>query len=567
VIGRAIFLVILASGGCGPRVRFVPGDDCELNTDCTAPLVCRLGRCRVECREMRDCPAGLTCVRDREGLGACQLEDETHCTLTSDCPEPLVCHFQRCANACVNDRDCPPGARCIDEAGHLGCRDTDQMECIRHSDCMDDEHLICAVDHRCRAPCRVDRDCRDGLLCDTSMSVSQCVPMLPDAGPRDGGMDGGIDLDAGMSMAVAPSPIGGGGGDSSCALRGGTLYCWGDNTLGQVGVGTLGNPGGNPYAPTRPTGLTSVTLLGVGANHACALNAGEIFCWGQNDAGQVGLAASAGVATPTRVAGISGTVTALAAGNSHSCAIADGQLYCWGNNTNGQLGDGTRTSRHTPMPVVGLSAAPSTVNARAFSTCTVLANNTIECFGANDQGQLGNGGVGASVMTPTMVGTITDAIQVSLGSTHGCALHAGGTVSCWGDNTLAQLGATPGTIPSSRTPRAVTLSETVTEIASGGAHTCARSATSIWCWGANDVGQCAQSPASSPMCGISCYPTATAVSAVAGAIHVGAGDSHTCAQIDATNFSCWGNNSGGQLGNGTTTPGTRSTPGAVGPWS
>lgn len=181
-------LICLSSWGCGGRPMFEPGEECELNTECVAPLVCRLGRCRIECRAQRDCSAGLDCVRDEDKLGACQLEEEASCTLASECPDILVCRHGRCTNACEADVDCPPGARCDeDESGMLGCRDVAGRECMLNSDCVD-AGLICAPDGRCREPCRADRDCRDGAICDTVVSPTVCVPPEPDAG-SDGGAD------------------------------------------------------------------------------------------------------------------------------------------------------------------------------------------------------------------------------------------------------------------------------------------------------------------------------------------------------------------------------------------
>ncbi|MEZ4315848.1 MAG: hypothetical protein R3F61_00015, partial [Myxococcota bacterium] len=278
----------LLATACSARPSFDPGGECELNTECAAHLVCRLGRCRVECREERDCSIGLECVRDPAGLGACTLPEEAECALSSECPAFLVCRFGRCTNACENDVDCPPGARCeTDDSGMPGCRDVADTECALNSDC--DAPYICAPDRRCREECRTDRDCRDGTVCLDTMSPTMCgfPPDGVDAGPADGGTDagdtdaGGMDAgmvdagmvdagmvdagsDAGMMAAAPPAPpLMGGGLGHTCAARSPTdLRCWGLDTDGQIGNGTTTPSVTVPYA----LGLSGVTIATGGAS-------------------------------------------------------------------------------------------------------------------------------------------------------------------------------------------------------------------------------------------------------------------------------------------------------------
>ena len=154
----------------------VLGGGCVLNSDCADPLVCRLELCRRQCVSSRDCGAGLLCLNIGEAeSGACQLPEERSCALTSDCTAGLACNFGTCTTACVEDRDCPPGAQCLtdDASGALACIEPLTDGCIYNSDCP--AGFVCAPDQSCRVECREDRDCDAPRRCVGSFCV------LPDA--------------------------------------------------------------------------------------------------------------------------------------------------------------------------------------------------------------------------------------------------------------------------------------------------------------------------------------------------------------------------------------------------
>ena len=187
-----VLLFASAFAACAAPSPLAIGDQCELTSECDAPLVCRLGACRKECSTSRDCAAGLDCVLDQNKLGACQLPHEARCSLNSECPAPLVCTMGRCTNACTTSRDCPPGATCTGTP--LTCVDPDRTPCIYNSDC--DGVKICAPDQRCRPECEVDADCRYGTHCipfpvDDGGTVNFCAPFSIDmgAGAPDAGTD------------------------------------------------------------------------------------------------------------------------------------------------------------------------------------------------------------------------------------------------------------------------------------------------------------------------------------------------------------------------------------------
>lgn len=158
-----VALALLAS--CAPPRRAALGTACARNSDCDAPLVCRLGFCRNECATSADCGAGLSCVLDPSGLGACQLAPEAVCTLASECPEGLVCRFMQCTNACQTDRDCPGGARCEREADGLACVDPSERPCVLDEECDPRGTGQRCLSGRCRQECFTDRDCRNDFRC------------------------------------------------------------------------------------------------------------------------------------------------------------------------------------------------------------------------------------------------------------------------------------------------------------------------------------------------------------------------------------------------------------------
>jgi hypothetical protein len=191
-VAVAMAIVVVAATACTPRPRVQLGNDCELTTECAAPLACRLGRCREECRSSRDCRAGLVCLRDESGLGACELPDES-CAVNTDCRPGLVCLTGRCANGCTSRDECAPGFECVSEPPGApgGCRSTSLRPCVHSSECAPGE--ICAPDEYCHRECIGDRDCRDGRTCNLATSVCELA-------------DAGAALDATLVDAGAPGP-------------------------------------------------------------------------------------------------------------------------------------------------------------------------------------------------------------------------------------------------------------------------------------------------------------------------------------------------------------------------
>lgn len=188
------------------------------------------------------------------------------------------------------------------------------------------------------------------------------------------------------------------GGSYACALTtGGAVKCWGANGVGELGIAPLT---GDQSEPKDVSGLSSgVTAIGVGLQHACALLSNEtVKCWGQNSDGRLGDGTLTARATPMSVINVSGA-TRLSVGQVHTCVIAGGGATCWGANGSGQLGDGGAYGGNAvPTPVTGLTSGVVSISAGGYHTCATLASGEARCWGMNNNGsglggQLGDGTV------------------------------------------------------------------------------------------------------------------------------------------------------------------------------
>ena len=182
-----------------------------------------------------------------------------------------------------------------------------------------------------------------------------------------------------------------------------------------------------------------------GQSHTCAiLNVGTVWCWGTNDSGRLGIGSTGGSsAAPVGPLdlGSGRTAKAICAGRSHSCAILDdGTVKCWGPNGNGQLGYGDTTTRDAPpaTPVdLGTGRTAKAVSCKWFHTCAILDDDSLMCWGYNYHGQLGVGdnGGGTNKASPTaVVATNLGAgvKSVATGHQHTCAVLNDGSLKCWG---------------------------------------------------------------------------------------------------------------------------------------
>ena len=239
---------------------------------------------------------------------------------------------------------------------------------------------------------------------------------------------------SGLSNAVALAAA----YDHACALiADGTVRCWGDNGSGQLGNASVT---GGSAVPVAVGNVSDATALTVGAFHTCVIGADRtVRCWGRNSNGQLGDGTFTDSSAPVTVQGLT-NVTAIAGGGSHTCAlVGDGTLRCWGSNDQGQLGDGTGAFSQTPVQVLQITTATA-VSAGWAHTCALLQDHTVECWGWNASGQVGDGTTG-NALAPRHVVGINAASAITAGWwQHSCALSSDGSVQCWGQNQWGQLG-------------------------------------------------------------------------------------------------------------------------------
>ncbi|MEO0811282.1 MAG: hypothetical protein AAFY60_00370 [Myxococcota bacterium] len=278
----------------------------------------------------------------------------------------------------------------------------------------------------------------------------------------------------------------------SCALlEDGTLACWGRNGSGQLGLGP-GAP--NPVlSPTLLPSPTNAVAISVGGGHSCArTQTGELWCWGSNNRGQLGVPA-AGNSSNTPVSVPSPTDdpwTSHCTGQLHSCAVSGGIVYCWGFNSDAQIGVPPGENLTTPNPIdADPSLRFSLVTCGDFHSCALADDQRAFCWGGNGFGNLGREPTELDGAPGPVNGQLSFEF-LSCGRSHCCGLESGGSLWCWGRNTQGQLGVGPDVIDRFRPTRTSGPEDGWTALALGEQHSCAvREDQFLWCWGANTDGQ------------------------------------------------------------------------------
>jgi hypothetical protein len=261
----------------------------------------------------------------------------------------------------------------------------------------------------------------------------------------------------------------------------GSVYCWGANEAGQLGDGTLADR--DSPAPVRTE--LRFSLVTAGAAHTCGLAGGGIpACWGLNVSGQLGDGSRNDQRGPRAVGG-GLSFSTLVAGWNHTCGLtSSGNAFCWGLNSQGQLGDGSTLDRLVPTLVRG---SVRSLVAGSAHTCGT-SNGTVLCWGWNAYGQLGDGSTEDKAQPGQVQGLPGRATELAAGAVHTCALVEGGDAFCWGQNVSGQLG--DGTNENRARPVPVVGEHRFVDLDAGGALTCATTADGArYCWGLNSSGQ------------------------------------------------------------------------------
>ena len=345
------------------------------------------------------------------------------------------------------------------------------------------------------------------------------------------------------------------------------MSCWGDDTEGQLGNGSV--VGAVTIPPTGivfPAG-TWATALAAGSYHTCALlNTGDVSCWGDNIAGQLGIGTTVDQPSPTAPIQLPGGLDAIeiSAADAHTCAVlTDYRLTCWGSDSSGQLGNGATLTGNVlapPAPIaMPRNLGVTAVATSALVTCAILRTGQVSCWGNDQNGDLGNGPTVASASAPptpiklpngaTAIGITAGSSKISSGS-FVCALLSTYDVTCWGSDGYGPLGngaAGDQNVP----PQPIALAADAISVDAGNNHACALLVTGrVSCWGLDNKGQVGDG---SPYGSAVYSPVQLTMPGSVASNAVVAGGDHTCAFLQTNNLTCWGQMTSGQLGNGSTT--------------
>jgi alpha-tubulin suppressor-like RCC1 family protein len=427
---------------------------------------------------------------------------------------------------------------------------------------------------QCRAPsCGTNRMFTAGASC--VVGTCPAAPAPTDCGSTADTKYCGTNGCAGVTQLVT-------GFDFVCALLSeGTLECWGDNANGQLGLGTTDMT--NRLVPTV-TPITNVTKLFAGpeSSFICAIFAdSSAKCWGTDAFGQLANGVKDGTAfpsfhsTPAPILKAAATpmtgVKSIAVGNLYGCALdTAANVSCWGFDGYGQLGDDMANfSRYVlySTPIAASSTTMASIVAGLDTTCgidsNVFSTSGVHCWGNNSVGESGQANPPPTVADPTAAAGYT---LFAGGLAHGlsaagyaaCGVASDGTLQCWGSNANGVLGrgATDTNVHGAATPvckDAVANCPTTTDqlmgvtvVGLGEDHACAITAGAVKCWGQNTYGQLGDGT-NTPRLYAGAGPTLTGVTDLA------VGGYFTCVLLSDRTVRCFGHNDSGQLGDNDTT--------------
>ena len=362
---------------------------------------------------------------------------------------------------------------------------------------------------------------------------------------------------------------------ATCFISVDDIYCWGYNEYGQIGDGTDGLERPTPTLVNLPESKIPVSISEGYGHHFCSvMSDGSMYCWGQNWHGQLGVGTrclgssyanncngDGGVSNPTLVQLPSGlSAKSVSTGQSHTCSIlSDDRVYCWGKNYNGQLGIGNSSSVElTPIEtLLPAGKAALSVTTGMNHNCAVMDDFSLYCWGDNDYNATGGSYVSSNswineALTPIEVSIPNNSTisMASAGNEQTCVITTSGLVYCWGYGALVQQSAGSTTLTNTYSPVLVNLSgiEAVT-IGVGDRYACALlSNSNLYCWGNNDEGQIGIGLQIDSLFG----PTIVTMPNNQSVVAISVSEQHVCALLDDNSIVCWGYHGGitGIIGTG-----------------
>jgi cysteine-rich repeat protein len=541
------------TGSCGNAI-VDPGEDCDdANGD-------NSDACLDTC-------VWATCGDGFLRLGFEECDEGAFNSDDADCTSS--CAFNVCGdgNKHATDEECDPGAgnigpgmMCLDGCVLNGCGDGDPGP---------------------------DEGCDDGNADNTDACTTECLPATCGDGfvwagneecdDQNANDDDACHNDCSRTEIVQVAM----GGNHTCArFDHGKLICWGNGDDGRTGYATEDNLGDDEFAGSLgfvDTGA-AITSVVTGISHTCASYAGgQVRCWGRPTDGQLGygnitIIGDDEVPSSVGFVDLGAPVTLLATegGSFHTCAVLDnGSVVCWGRENEGRLGyalgglaqdvgDDETPAQHVAMfGPVQVGGTVTQIVTGFDSTCALLDDGSVRCWGEGSDGALGYGNtfdIGddetpASAGPVPVGGTVT---QLGAGWDHVCAILDTNEVKCWGKGNDGRLGyGTPAWVGVNNTPAdvgVVDVGGTPVEIDAGLAHTCVLlDDATIRCWGWGARGQLGYGNVTN--IGDNELPSSAGPVEIGGdAVDVFVDGTHTCAIRDDGRVLCWGDGGQGRLG-------------------
>ena len=337
------------------------------------------------------------------------------------------------------------------------------------------------------------------------------------------------------------------GANHTCVLNdNGRVYCWGDNSVGQLGNGSTESS----LKPVAVSGRIRFTSISVGWDHTCGITEDlDAYCWGRGRYGRLGNGSSENRLTPTVVSG-GLSFASIDSGMAHTCGITtDGDGFCWGRGEDGILGNDSVDSSAVPVAVSG-GLTFGSIEAGSATTCGVTTDGDAYCWGASDFGNLlGQGEDDRDrKLVPGLVAGDFDfePSSISVGLDHACAISTADEAVCWGRGRYGKLGiGTPGdlgVIENLKTPRKVNGNISFASLAAGVFQTCGIATDgTTYCWGRNGSGQLGDGTTTMRV-----EPEPVSDSPKVKEMTIGV--DHACAVSESDDIYCWGNGDAGKLG-------------------